>query len=254
MRSRYDVYLNDIALSSLHTDLQVLDISYSAPNVKNVTYSLAKRDGLKLARRYVETASVTISFELHIYDTHKRQTALQDVNQWAAKGGILRTSDRQGQMLRCVCTNYPTINSAMRWNDALSITFTAFSYPYWQSITAATLTLTGTSASDTVYVDGSADGTYVEAQITANASLSSVTLTVGSYSITLSGLNIPANGVIRLTYDSDMIQSIVYGEASLLDKRTGADDLIAECNAYNTMSVTASASVTCVFTARGAWL
>ena len=126
MRSRYEAFLNDIALSSISADLQVLDISYAVPSIKNVTYTVAKRDGQRVARRYTDQATVTITFELHIYDTVKRQAACQNVAAWAAKGGVLRTSDRMGQQLTCICTTMPTITSAMRWNDAIAVTFTAF--------------------------------------------------------------------------------------------------------------------------------
>lgn len=254
MRSRYEAFLNDIALSSISADLQVLDISYAVPSIKNVTYTVAKRDGQRVARRYTDQASVTITFELHIYDTVKRQAACQNVAAWAAKGGVLRTSDRMGQQLTCICTTMPTITSAMRWNDALAVTFTAFPYPYWQAITPSTLTLTGTTNEGTLYVAGSAESAYVEAQITANAQLSTIALTAGDRTLTLSGLSIPQGGVIRLYYDADGIQHITYGNVSLLNKRTGADDLTAKCGEYNAMSYTANAAVECVFIAKGAWL
>ena len=88
----------------------------------------------------------------------------------------------------------------------------------------------------------------------AGASLSSVSLTVNGRTLSLTGLSVSNGDTIKITYDDQMIQSIKVGTTSLLGKRTGVDDLIANSGEYNTVSFTSSASVTVTFKARGLWV
>ena len=95
----------------------------------------------------------------------------------------------------------------------------------------------------------------VEATITANVAISdgTITLTVGSRTLQLTGITLAQDATIVISYDDEMIQSIKSGTTSLLAYRSGADDLIAECGRNNTVSFTASASCDVEFRAKGCW-
>ena len=254
MISRYEAYLNNIALSSVDPKILILDIQYSAPSIKNEGYTLAKRNGTYIYNRYTDKTSVSISFEIRAYDTAERQAVCNEICKWAKNGGTLQTSDRPGQRLRCICDAFPTIASARNWTDALQIVFTAYALPFWEEETEKTLALTGASASGSLYVPGNIDGALIEASVKANAALSSVNLTANGKTLSLSGLSVSSGQVINITYDNALIQSIKVGSTSLLNKRTGADDLLAKCGENNVLSMSASASVNVVFKVRGLWL
>ena len=217
MISRYEAYLNNIALSSVDPKILILDIQYSTPSIKNEGYTLAKRNGTYIYDRYTDKTSVSIR-------------------------------------LRCICDAFPTIASARNWTDALQIVFTAYALPYWEEEFEKTLTLTGTSANGTLYVPGNVDGALITASIKANAALSSVNLTANGKTLSLTGLSVSSGQTINITYDNALIQSIKVGSTSLLNKRTGADDLLAKCGENNVLSVSASASVNATFKVRGLWL
>ena len=253
MISRYEVTLNGVKLNDLHSKILVLDVNYAEPNREFGTFSPAKRDGGRMYRKYKEKASVTVSFAIREYAIAERQRICQLIGTWAMNGGELMINDRTNQKLVCECERKPAISSARDWTATLTITFTAYAVPYWQDTVPATLTLSGTSKSGTLYVPGSAPETVTEVTITAGAALSSISLTVAGKTMTLSGLSVASGGVITISYDSQMIQSIKTGSTSLLNKRTGADDLLAKCGANNSMSFSASASCTVVFKARGLW-
>lgn len=254
MISRHEAILNGVALSSVSPLIYITDISYPAPPIRTDLYTVAKRQGGRIRRRYIEKNSVVISMMIRAYDVRQRQEICNAVGKWAKNGGILETRDHVGQRLRCVCDNWPTVQSALRWTDPVTVTLSAYEQPFWEEIFPSKLTLTGTSASGVLNVPGNADDALIEAKITAGAALSSVTLTAGSKSMTLSGLSVASGGVITISYDDEMIQSIKYGTTSLLNKRTGADDLLAESGGKTTISISASASVTAEFSARGLWI
>ena len=255
MTSRYQVTLNGISLSGLADEIYILDVNYAEPEFNDTRYRTAKRHGNRKDDRIFNSASVTISFEIHAYDTHKRQAIRNAVCAWAKNGGRLEINDREGQYLECDCSRFPAVASARNWTDPFTVTFTGNEIPFWQEIAPSTLTLSaGTSGNGSLFAPGSADGALVEAKIHANASLSSVSLTVNGRTLGLSGLSVASGKDIRITYDKQAIQSIKVDNTSLLDKLTGVDDLLAKCGELNAVSFTASASVTVTISVRGYWL
>jgi len=253
MISRYDASLNGVSISSINPAIVVTDIQYAEAGRKHQTYSLANMDGGQIYQSTKEKASVTILFMIRAYDVAERQRICRDIGRWAQMGGELKCNDREGQKLVCVCDAKPYISSAMRWTDNLPVTFTAYEIPYWQEVSISSLSLSGANGSGTLFVPGDAPETLVETTITASAALSSVSLTVNGKTMTLSELSIASGESIVVSYDEHGILSIKTGTTSLLNKRTGADDLRAVCGEKNSVSFTASASCTVVFRARGRW-
>lgn len=254
MISRYEVVLNGQALSSISASILILDVQYATPSIKNETYSVAKRQGARLHRRYYDRASVTINFEIHEYGIANRMKVCNAVQRWAKNGGVLQINDREGQRLRCVCESFPVIKSALKWTDVLSVTFSAYSLPFWEEISPSVLTLTGTSGSGSLYVPGCVDEAFAEVDITAGGTLTSLTLTANGRTMTLSGISVSSGSVVKIAYDDEMIQSIKVGNTSLLTKRTGVDDLVFKCGESNSVSFTSNVSVTASFKVRGLWL
>lgn len=248
---RYEAYMDGTALSSLDPSILVLDIQPVAPQINSTFASLANRPGSMVMRRKKASASVQITFEIHEYNIAKRQSVCQRVAKWA-DGAILVTNDRPDQRLHCICEQYPVV-SAKGWTEPITMTFTGYLIPYWEEANPVTVSLTGTDEETTVYIPGNAGEALVSATVKANASVSSFTLTVGDTSITLSGLSMAANDTVTIAYDENLIQSIKKGNTSILDKRTGADDLLAKSGEMVDFSIIASASVTATFTVRGCW-
>lgn len=255
MISRYEAYMDGVALSAVDPSLLILDIQHNDPALQIRTNPLGGRDGAIVNGTYIEKASVTITFAIREYSILNRQAACSRVVKWA-KGKVLKTNDRVGQMLYCVCDRFPVISSAMRWTDSLSVSFSAYGIPYWQEEYPKELTLTGTSQTDTLFVPGNSDTAYVNAEITAGASVSSLTIGCGDSSIALTGLSLSSGDVVKFAYDENGILSIKEGSTSLLNKRTAesSDNLTAKCGEENELSITASGSVTAVFSVRGCWL
>lgn len=254
MISRYEAWLNGVALSSIHEDLVILDIQYSDPEINYSFQSRAARDGADIVRKSIGKTAVTILFELRIYDVNNRMAACNQVASWAMGGGVLKTNDRLGQRLNCVCEKPPIIRSALKWTEQLSVTFAAYMPPTWEEDVPAVISLSGTTDSGTLFVPGNAGDALCEVTITPLATLTQVAISVADTAITLSGISIPANQEIKIEYDSDLHLSIKSNSVSLLNKRSGSDDLIAHSGKRNAVSITASASVNAAIRVRGRWV
>lgn len=254
MTSRYEAYMDNTSLSSVDSSILVLDIGYPETQFDNSLLNFANRDGGYIKARHKQSAQCQITFEIHKYSIADRQEVCQKVVKWA-NGSVLKTNDRPNQQLRCVCDQYPSINSAKKWTDPVTMVFTGHEFPYWEDTEQTTLTLTGTEASGTMSVPGVLGNAFVEATITPLAAMSSITLTVGYTSITLEGLSADTTDTITISYDSRKIQSIKMNDTSILDKRTGAssDDLLAKCGTTVTFAIESETSSTVVFKARGCY-
>lgn len=253
MRSRYDVILNGKSLQQLDERLQVIDIQHRGATITDEQYTVAYRHGARLGRRSIGSVGVTVQFEIHEYSTQMRANLCDLVGRWAKAGGDLRVSDRPGKQLLCVCSAYPVIGSAMKWTARLSCEFTAYTIPAWREINPARKTLTGTSANGQLYVPGNLDEIPVEVSIRANAAVGSVTLGVNGRQMTLSELNLSTGDEVMIDYDDELIQRIRKNGVSILERRSGVDDLLANGGELNAITLTADGAVDATFSARGWW-
>jgi len=257
MISRYEAYMDGVALSSISDKLLILDISHEAPRFENRSVQIAKRNGLYIADRYRESAQVTITFALRIYDIAERQHVCQEVVRWAM-GKILQTNDRPNQRLRVICETPPVIESALNWLDAISVVFNGYIVPFWEDAIQSTAVVTG--ATGTLYVPGNVPQniarTVVEVSVEPYATITGITLGCGETSITLSGIHVSSAETLVIDYDEQMNLRIRNGDTSYLNKRTAAssDDLLAVCGAANTLAVDCTSTVKATFKARGLWL
>ena len=252
MISRYEAIMDGTPLSHIDPRLLVLDIQHEISEPSISVGRIVNRNGSIMQNNSQDGSSVTILFELHIYSISERQEVCQKVVEWA-KGSVLETNDRIGQQLHVHCTEYPMIKSAMEWTAPLTMTFTAFEKPFWEEKTARTIALS-TSTSGTLYVPGNAGKTYVEATVTPSTTLSDITLAVGDTSITLTGCSATPTNKLVISYDDRGFLQIKVGTTSILDKRTGSDDLLAVCGTDNTFSYSTTDSVTVEFAVRGLWM
>lgn len=248
MISRYEAYMDGIALSSLDPSIYVLNIQPGDNNPNIRTSKVAGRAGARVIKKSFESLPVTILFEIHEYDTVKRQAVCSKVKKWA-NGNTLSVSDRPGQKLRCVCEAYPKAN-AKEWTEAISMTFAGYNPPYWENENA---TIIKTTSSKKAYIPGNAPETLVSATVTVGASISSLTLTTGVKSLVLT-VSASQNDKIYVGYDENNILYIKKNSTSILGNRTGDDDLTVPCGEFSTFSVTADGNVSAVYEARGCWL
>ena len=253
MISRYNAWMDGIALSSINGDLYVRDIISEAVNIVSNAAKPAAGLGAYVSTRSRDALRVTLEFELHIYDPAARQKACIEVVKWA-NGRELRVSDRPGQILKVICDDPPAISSALRWTDTLAVSFLAYETPYWVDDVPKAVSVNNSSG--TLWVPGNVPETLakakVDATVTATASVTSVTVTAGDTSITLSGISLSNGDTVVFSHDDNGILSIKKGATSLLDKRTAAssDDLEVPCGKASTFSSTRK----CAFSVKGMWL
>ena len=257
MISRYRASLNGVQLDSLHKDLLILDIGYSGAMINITPERVANLDGFDYKNPYAEKQTVTITFELHIYDVKKRNEAWQKINTWAKAGGTLAINDREGQHLEAVrCEQFPAIGSVRNWTDPLTIVFATTYNPYWVSDVDSTITLIGISTRGIIKPSGNAGSSLVSALVTTDAPVSSFQIVVGSTNIRLTGLSLLAGQRLSIDYLKGRYMRILENNRSAMHKMapSSSDNLRAVCGENNVVSINANNRVTAVVIARGLWL
>ena len=258
MISRYEAYMDGIALSGIHPGIMILDIGHSVPNSRFQTAAMANRHGNSFLSEHVDGAGVHISMELHIYSIAERQRVCQEIQRWA-RGSVLEVNDRPGQRLNVRCTAFPGIESALMWTDPVEVDFAAFEKPFWEEKAVSSLTLpAGTSGSDYLFVPGNAGDTLCEITVTPESgnTLNTIGIGCGTTVLNFSDLGATNSNPLKVRYNDKQIMSIKVGTTSAMGKRTAAsaDDILMKCGEKNLCSYSANVSVTATFSARGLWL
>ena len=256
MISRYRVAIGGTQLDSLDDNLLILDIQHSPVEKQIRQSSVANLDGYEIADTKYIRRTITVTFELHIYDIAERNAVCQKINAWAKNGGTMTVSDREGQRIIVACEQLADIESARNWTDPLTLVFSSTYSPFWETVAAKTVTLAGKTAKGTLKMDGNAGDALVSVTVTAKAAVSSLQLTVGDCVLKLTGLSVAADKQIVVDYVRQRLLRIRADGKSVLAKLDPAstDNLRAACGADTAIAVTANNSVTAVFTARGRWM
>ena len=259
MRSRYRISVGGIQLDTLDDDLLILDIQHSEPEFVISENRIANEDGYDFSAdsEYFKKTTVTVTFELHIYDVAQRNAVCQKVNAWARNGGTLTVNDRAGQRLwNTRCEKFASISSAKNWTDPLTLVFATTYIPYWLSDNEKTLTLTGKSAKGKLKMDGNIGAAQVKATVTAGGNITSFQITAGDKTLKLTGLSLANGKDLVIDYVHNRYLRIMADGKSVLDKldKSSADLLTVPCGADTQISISANNKVTAVITARGRWL
>lgn len=258
MMTRYEAWLNKKSLSAVDPSVYILDIAYGSPRFAIDTADKPGRNGQYVTGRNARNSSVVITFEIHEQDTERRQEVCRRVQAWAMGGGVLTTRDRRGQRLCVICEDPAAISSALKWTQPLKITLTAYEQPFWEDEYPRSATVSGTGAETTLYVPGFGAQTRVEATVknSSGSTIDALTLTAGGTTMRFEGLALASGETLDIDYDENGLLRIRVGDVSKMSCRTAEsdDDMMLSTGEGSTVSVSAEASVTAVFRARGLYL
>lgn len=245
MSTRYQVWLDGLPMHGLDPAIIVTDIMEETASMDVVTHPKASGDGLHVAKRTRQSLSVVVRFCIYEYSVTRRKAVMQQIVAWAKAGKYLSINDRPDQRLRVEVDELPTIASAMKWTQELSVTFTAYAMPYWEDEEATTVSVANGGTSS-VYVPGDADRAVVNATITPTAT--TVTVQAGNTSITLEGVT----KAVEISHGDDGILRIVSGGEGIMAARApeSDDELTVTPGATNDFGVSGG---TAVFSVRGVW-
>ena len=252
MTTQFDCALDGILLSSLDESICVLDIREDAPKLRT-TSLIQYPEGHRLLQQQRESLSVQIRFSIHEEDPIRRREVAQAVHAWAAKGGLLTSSDRPGQQMAVLCTGYPA-TAAEDWTEVLTLVFTSARVPYWED---AELTAVVGSGTMTLTAPGTAKSTPVDVQIVNNAGmpLTKLMIRCGDTQMAFDGIEFTAGSSFLLTQSTGTLIARIGGKSVLPCRTPDSDDaLLVPCGTSCTVSASADGALQTGFAVRGRYV
>ena len=276
MIGRYRVSLDDVQMDELIPQKEVTiktdeeekviyldngiiihDVEYTPLEQEIQQNTVANLDGYDIAKINNVQRTVTVTFELHMYDTVERNKACQTINAWAKNGGKLRINDREGQYLLVVCKQFVDVLSVRDWTKTLTLVFTTTIVPYWLSDEPSVLTLVGANQSGMLNLDGNFGFSPVSIEATATTwGTASFKATVGSTVISLTGISLSPGGKIVIDYPNIRYIRVLVSGGSAISKvaASSSDRLLAECGKSTKVTITSPSPLRTTVQARGQWL
>lgn len=254
MLSYFDAAINGRWLSDVDESVYVIDVKEQS---KEQTESVARTmvSGSRFIRKIRHSLSVIISFYITEREPQRRADVLQYVQEWALSGNQLEVDYRNGQRLIVVCDNPTALSSANAWTELLTITFSAYEFPYWVDQTGTTVT---TSGSGQMRPSGQYQHAPCDVSVTnkGSSAITNMIIRSGETSITFDGISLPAGGKLEIVHSLNGLLSAKIGGQSILANRTdsSSDDLLVSGGRQNDISVSADQAVSAVFVAWGVHL
>ena len=271
----YDACLNGVSIHTLAEEIILRDIVENPADMDIQTSKRSMHPGTRETSSVRRKLEIDHVFVIYTQDSRRRAEIAGLVAAWANEGGWLTVNTRPGVRLFVRPTTMPAQGSALRWQEDITLTLTAFEQPYWEDETDTTR-----FNRDTVLDE--ADGLYKTSQVIKPAgNVGKVPVTCFAYNMgenpltylkivvdetmmEFKNMNIEGGGVFggwfSLDYTPDDILQIKNvrddNDPSLMRYRTAesSDDLIARCNVKNQIHVYADSMLNITFFARGRWL
>jgi len=224
------IALDGVQLDELDSRIVIRSIDPGLPKESVSAVNRMGGVGQRVTAQHWETLDVTVSFAM---DIRKRELAARKalfdlVMDWADRKGWLTVNYIPGRRVYVDKVIPPASGDLWEWDAEYTITFRAYNVPFWQDEAPSSATMDGAaSGSIALDVPGQME-TPVDA-VFENISgkvIQDFSISAGGKTLNLAGVNIPADGVLRISHGTDGLLRATVGETSVYGKITGSDDLV----------------------------
>ena len=171
----------------------------------------------------------------------ERSALLEKVNMWAAAGGVLTVNYKPNRRLNVILAQAPGEGSLWDYTKEFSLTFRAYTVPFWEDEIESVSTFGGGSASDnaSITVGGSAPTQFnVELANKSGKTINTANVTVNGNKMSFSSLGMAGDETLVIDHRADSILRIRIRNAggtyrNVMSKRTGANDMVAKPGAVS---------------------
>jgi hypothetical protein len=255
MKRLIDVFLNDIALTSVHDKIIAVRV-HEQPQADELSFETAGiLPGQRVLSKKRTGLNLTVFLKVReLYDMNVRMDVINAVNAWAAKGGTLKVSYRGNQTLNVVLYQPASPGDIRDYNTELELVFAADGWPYWKAEMAREHLLSRTNESKLIEIEGNAPA-LVDAVVYVNTTLNSISIVVGESMIEIVNLNLPAGARIKIEHDQNGIMNLTHNGKSIyaMLSDTSGDCLITS-GGSEYVSIATSSSVDVQLTVHGRYL
>ena len=228
------VALNGQYLDTLYGSIVIRGIEFDAPKMNIQTIDKMGGVGQRVTSCRYETLDVIVKWAMDVPKTDliMRRKIYEDVCRWANQGGWLTVNFLPERRLWVDKTELSSAGDLRDWTGEYTITFRAYSVPFWQDVFPSSISQTSYSGGTLSLPIPGAFRTVLDIEFknTSGSTLNSFSVTTGGYTIGLTGLSCANNSTLKITHGTDGLLKILVGTTSKYDKRTAAsaDDLYVD--------------------------
>ena len=251
-RRRADILINGISAREAEPRIIIREIEEEEPEADILTADIAGRNGIVIRNVRWKQRRIILRFAVReIRDLTARADAFRRIAAWA-EGEKLQISSRPGMHLDVYRTGMPTPGPIRDYTAEGEITWTTAGPPWWKNDISEAALATGKSGTAILHTGGTAEEP-LNALITAEAALNTITISCNGYSMSLSGLGISEGGKLEIGHGRDGVLYIRSGSTGKISCRSAAsdDEIMLQPGQKNSISFTGNASCTWEFTAEG---
>lgn len=271
----YDASINNVSIHSLAEEIILRDIVENPADMDIQTSKRAMHPGTRETSRTRRKLDIDLVFVIYTQDSRRRNEICGLIGGWANAGGWLTVNTRPGLRLYVRPSKLPAQGSALRWQEDITLTLTAYEQPYWEDDSDTARFNVDTildesdglnKASQVIRPAGNVGKVPVTcfAYNMGDGPLTYLKIVVDDTMMEFENMNIAGGGVFggcfSIDYTPDDIMQIKNlrdeNDSSLMRNRTAesSDDLLARCNVDNQVHVYADSALNITFFARGRWL
>lgn len=228
------VAMNGQYLDTLYGSIVIRGIEFDAPKMNIQTIDKMGGVGQRVTSCRYETLDVIVKWAMDVpkSDLIMRRKIYEDVCRWANHGGWLTVNFLPDRRLWVDKTELSSAGDLRDWTGEYTITFRAYSVPFWQDVFPSSISQTSYSGGTLSLPIPGAFRTVLDIEFknTSGSTLNTFSVAVGGYTIGLSGLSCANNSTLKITHGTDGLLKILVGTTSKYDKRTAAsaDDLYVD--------------------------
>ena len=223
------VALGGVQLDELHESIVIQRVDPGTPQRNISAVSMMGGAGQRITGDHWEKLEVVVEYGI---DLPKRQMELRRqifdaVNAWAIRGGWLTVGWMPNRRAWVDKVELPSSGDMWEWTKSYTITFRAHAVPFWVDEMPVQVTnQLITSGSVSIEVGGNVESVLdVSFANRSGMTIYNFRISAGGNTIVLSSLGLGGSETLNISHGTDGLLRITAGGRSVLDRRTGADDL-----------------------------
>ncbi len=221
--------LGGVQLDELHESIVIQRVDPGTPQRNISAVAMMGGAGQRITGDHWETLDIIVEFGINLpkRQMELRRQVFEMVTAWALRGGWLTVNWMPNRRVWVDRVELPNGGDMWEWTNTYTITFRAYSVPFWQDeMPAQTVHQLITSGSVSIEVGGNVQSVLdVSFQNRSGMTINNFRVSAGGNTLILSSLGLGGSETLNISHGTDGLLRITAGGRSVLDRRTGADDL-----------------------------